>query len=108
MQPTFLPPPALILALAQSVKMTPIAWRVKSDQVVIIFEQGPKIVFEREAIEAVSAEAILAPVSTLKKALMEDVSHLLKDAGGNRLPNARQRAVGTPVGVTRRVTRKPK
>jgi hypothetical protein len=40
--------PLVVLALAEKVKMTPIAWNVKSDQVIIVFEQGPKICFERE------------------------------------------------------------
>jgi hypothetical protein len=42
--------PIVVLALAEKVKMTPIAWNVKSDQVIIVFEQGPKLCFSRDEI----------------------------------------------------------
>jgi hypothetical protein len=41
------PTPAIVAALADQVHMTPISWRVKSESVVIVFEQGPKLTFDR-------------------------------------------------------------
>jgi hypothetical protein len=41
--------PALVLALADKVKLTPLAWREDADGVTIVFEQGAKLRFERES-----------------------------------------------------------
>jgi len=41
--------PAIVVALAAQVKKTPIAWAVKPDTVVIVFQDGPKMTFDREA-----------------------------------------------------------
>jgi hypothetical protein len=41
--------PSIVRALAEQVKMTPIAWNVKPETVVIVFEQGQKLTFERVA-----------------------------------------------------------
>lgn len=40
--------PTLVRSLALKVNMTPIAWRIDRDSVTIVFEQGPKITFDRE------------------------------------------------------------
>ena len=40
--------PPEVVKLAASVNMTPIDWVIKSDSIVIIFEQGPKMIFNRE------------------------------------------------------------
>ena len=40
--------PAAVKALGERVKMTPISWAEYKDRIVIIFEQGPKLTFERE------------------------------------------------------------
>lgn len=40
--------PPIVLSLALQVNMTPIAWVIHPDRVVIVFEQGPKLTFERE------------------------------------------------------------
>jgi len=40
--------PALVQNLAAKVNMTPIAWKIDPDSVTIVFEQGPKITFDRE------------------------------------------------------------
>jgi hypothetical protein len=45
--------PNIVKALAQSVNMTPISWNVPtslSEPIVIVFEQGPKLTFEREKV----------------------------------------------------------
>jgi len=39
--------PALVVTLAAQVKMTPIAWRIEPTCVTIVFEQGPKLRFDR-------------------------------------------------------------
>ena len=58
--------PSLVQSLADQVHMTPIAWNVTARQVVIVFEQGPKLTFEREAmLEA--AQAKDTPAGTTKK-----------------------------------------
>lgn len=39
--------PAVVMALAEQVQMAPIAWRLQGRTVVIVFEQGPKLTFDR-------------------------------------------------------------
>ena len=39
--------PALVLELARRVNLTPIAWKFTPDEIVIVFEEGPKLRFER-------------------------------------------------------------
>ena len=64
--------PAIVQALADKVKMIPIAWNVHPSSVVIVFKEGPKITFDREAQDEVShlhlpqvqvLRATLAPAS---------------------------------------------
>lgn len=43
------PIPALVVQLAQQSKGNPIAWNVKPDVVVIVFEDGRKLTFDRAA-----------------------------------------------------------
>ncbi len=40
--------PSIVMSLADKVSMTPIAWNIQPDHVTIVFEQGPKLRFERE------------------------------------------------------------
>lgn len=40
--------PLDVLAIADKVHMTPIAWNIHPSFVVIVFEQGPKITFKRD------------------------------------------------------------
>jgi len=54
------PVPSLVQALADKVKMNPIAWHILPDKVIIIFEQGPKLTFDRDDIEV--KVAIAPPV----------------------------------------------
>jgi hypothetical protein len=64
--------PAIVVALAAKVNMTPIAWKEYPDRVVIVFEQGPKITFERETSQpaGTSGEIDLADgVNTTEAAL---------------------------------------
>jgi hypothetical protein len=39
--------PSIVASLSAHVKMTPIAWHIEPTYVVIVFEQGPKMRFER-------------------------------------------------------------
>ena len=39
--------PSIVATFASQVKMTPIAWHIEPTYVVIVFEQGPKMRFER-------------------------------------------------------------
>jgi hypothetical protein len=39
--------PTLILELAKKVNMTPIAWKEYPDRVVIVFQEGQKLTFDR-------------------------------------------------------------
>jgi len=68
--------PTLIAYFAAQVKMTPIAWHIEPAYVVIVFEQGPKMRFERE-IERVSYD--LRPIhhdaSKKEPPLMSPVMH---------------------------------
>jgi hypothetical protein len=43
--------PCIVKAIGERVGMTPIAWKENKDQLIIVFEQGPKLTFERH-IEA--------------------------------------------------------
>jgi hypothetical protein len=54
--------PAIVMGLAEKVHMTPIAWRVAPDSVTIVFEQGPKIQFDRASMadEPVRADPVSA------------------------------------------------
>ena len=42
-----LPIPAIVTQLTAGVGMPPMKWRVEADQVVIIFENGQKMTFDR-------------------------------------------------------------
>jgi hypothetical protein len=42
--------PALVLALSGKVNMTPIAWKIDPAFVIIVFEQGPKMIFNRDQV----------------------------------------------------------
>ena len=42
--------PALVLALSGKVNMTPIAWKIASSSITIVFEQGPKMIFNRDQV----------------------------------------------------------
>jgi hypothetical protein len=43
--------PDVVQKLADQVKMTPIAWHIYPEKIVIVFEQGPKLSFNREDIQ---------------------------------------------------------
>ncbi len=40
--------PSIVMSLAEKVGMTPVAWNIQPDHVTIVFQQGPKLRFERE------------------------------------------------------------
>jgi len=42
--------PAVIAALAEKVNMTPISWKITSSSITIVFEQGPKMIFNRDQV----------------------------------------------------------
>jgi hypothetical protein len=65
--PKVVAPPSLIAAFAAQVKMTPIAWHIEPTYVSIVFEQGPKMRFERQpqtvgAIKHVPPSAVVPTV----------------------------------------------
>ena len=39
--------PMVVMALSAQVRMHPIAWKEDRDTVVIVFQEGPKVVFSR-------------------------------------------------------------
>ncbi len=41
-----LKPPAVVVELASQVKMTPLAWKVEKNKVVIVFVEGQKLTFD--------------------------------------------------------------
>jgi hypothetical protein len=47
--------PLDVLAIADKMKMTPIAWNIHPSFIVIVFEQGPKMIFHRDVdpVEAI-------------------------------------------------------
>ena len=61
------PVPLLILTLSEKVKMTPLAWKITPESIVIIFEQGPKMVFERKDWEEVENPKLQPPEAITKK-----------------------------------------
>lgn len=54
--------PPIVSALAKQVDMTPIAWDVKPDTVTIVFEQGPKLTFQREPTSKTTISKMVAQV----------------------------------------------
>ena len=40
--------PSIVLELASKVNMIPLAWAVHPDKVVIVFEHGQKMIFDRD------------------------------------------------------------
>jgi hypothetical protein len=60
--------PAIVLALGKKVKMTPIAWQEHLDRIIIVFEQGPKIVFDRETEEVLSPDYQKKLTATINEA----------------------------------------
>jgi hypothetical protein len=62
--------PSHILALGEQVRMTPIAWAETETTITIVFEQGPKIAFERQTSNvekpavAKPSAPVAAPVAT--------------------------------------------
>jgi hypothetical protein len=55
--------PVIVQKLAYGVKMTPIAWHLYPDKIVIVFEQGPKLTFDRDQLAVKVAIAKPAPVT---------------------------------------------
>ena len=53
--------PCIVRKLGEQVGMTPIAWAETETSIVIVFEQGPKLVFERKV------EAEPEPVKKVRK-----------------------------------------
>jgi hypothetical protein len=49
--------PSIVKAYADQVKMAPISWFVAPDYVTIVFEQGPKMRFERTTLPEKLVEA---------------------------------------------------
>jgi hypothetical protein len=69
--------PALVLALAATQKMTPIAWSIQPEKVVIVFEQGPKITFDRTLEPEPKAEKT-TPAKVIKTPAITQVSAAAK------------------------------
>jgi len=69
--------PAVVAALAEKVKMTPIAWKITPDEVVIVFEQGPLMTFNRDQV----LDAVKPVIHT-----MEDPMKFVKTGEGKPLP----------------------
>jgi len=74
--------PALVLALAGKVNMAPIAWKIDPTSVTIVFEQGPKMVFNRDQV-LVAVEPVIHN--------MEEAIHFVKSADGKPLPKRKPR-----------------
>lgn len=58
--------PAVVLELAKTVEGNLISWRINPDNVVIVFEDGRKLVFEKD-VEIAEAKQTPAPKSVQKK-----------------------------------------
>jgi hypothetical protein len=52
-------PPTHVLALAEKVNGVPIAWAIKPDKTIIVFEDGRKLTFERDDSPSVERDNIL-------------------------------------------------
>ena len=76
--------PALVLALSGKVNMTPIAWKITPDEVVIVFEQGPLMTFNRDQV----LDAVKPVIHN-----MEDAMKFVKTAAKAKpLPKRKPRA----------------
>jgi hypothetical protein len=63
--------PSLVAALAEQVKMTPIAWKEYPDCIVIVFQEGPKISFDRALadLKPPRTARTVTPVAPIKPAV---------------------------------------
>jgi hypothetical protein len=60
--------PSIVLALAEGVHMTPIAWKEYPGNIVIVFAEGPKISFARELAEHKPTARTATPAQPIKPA----------------------------------------
>jgi hypothetical protein len=51
------PVPSLVAKLAEQVHMTPIAWHLFPEMVIIVFREGQKLTFDRKELEVKAAAA---------------------------------------------------
>lgn len=58
--------PSIVLALSEKVGMKPLAWAVKPDEIVIVFEHGAKMKFEREDVPGAEPAKIIPEAPTQK------------------------------------------
>jgi hypothetical protein len=68
--------PSVVTALAEKVNMTPIAWKITSTSITIVFEQGPKMIFNRDQV----LDAVEPVIHN-----MEDAMKFVKAAEGGRV-----------------------
>jgi hypothetical protein len=79
--------PSIVLALADQVHMTPIAWRIEPTYVVICFEQGPKIRFDRESLPVKVPEVFVGAQSAKSPVLggVAPIAHLSRCPSGSKI-----------------------
>jgi len=73
--------PALVLALSGTVNMTPIAWKINPTSVTIVFEQGPKLVFNRDQVLEMVEPVIHSMEKTMKSIKAAEGDRLVGDQG---------------------------
>jgi 2C-methyl-D-erythritol 2,4-cyclodiphosphate synthase len=74
--------PSVVAVLAEMVNMTPIAWKISSTSITIVFEQGPKMIFNRDQV----LDAVEPVIHS-----MEDAMKFVKAADGKLLPKRKPR-----------------
>jgi hypothetical protein len=74
--------PAVVAALAEKVNMTPIAWKITSTSITIVFEQGPKMIFYRDQV----LDAVEPVIHNMEEAL-----GFVKTAEGGRISPRKKR-----------------
>jgi hypothetical protein len=74
--------PAVVAALAEKVNMTPIAWKIASSSITIVFEQGPKMIFNRDQV----LDAVEPVIHS-----MEESMHFVKISDVKKLPGSHKK-----------------
>ena len=76
--------PAVVTELASKVGKSPLAWRIKETAVVIVFEDGPRIVFDRDPKPSLPIELPSKPAPSQKMPPPPDHRRSLKVNGQHK------------------------
>ena len=81
--------PALVATLSKKSKGNPIAWAEKLEHVVIVFQDGRKLTFNRADIPALLAEDVEVPAEQAKESAATAATGPAPEVEVKRKPRAR-------------------